>query len=1079
MEELKGQKLTPSQFYKMRRPEYFSDSENSYDIQLPREQLAYEFSQITKNQKQDDFETFCRKLAEKFITPNIVPQVGPAGGGDGKTDFETYPVSTDISDRWFVPENGWEKDEKWAFAISAKEDWKNKVKSDVEKIVNTGRDYTRVYFMTNQFPSSKKKKETQDELIVEFKVDVVILDGEWILEKVYNSNLIELAVDSLHLSNVYKNKKVTPGQKDVNREKKLNELEEKINKPGRYFEYDYQLVEDALEAAILTRMLEKPRDEVEGKFDRASRFCNKVNSNKQWVRLRYQRAWTYVHWYDDYASFVEEFLEFKKFISEESNIYELELYLNLINITKGISAANVCDLEKFGLNIENEKNTLNQILDTITKNEDRPVAAIIAKTFKAFGGFLDANSNDEDASPFFSELSNYFNAGSNYKDYPFEKFKELITEMGDRFPDTAEYDRLIDTIASIEGRRVSEINAGKIFLKRGVQKLEAKFYKESIIYFGKAVLKLTKEESEDGMYLALRGLSDAYSSMGLLWASNACLTAAISIPARIWYQKGIIDKRIAYCARKLLSNELIIGRIPSFLSWWELLEVVSKQLDHVDPAEEKSFFDMIDGCLAVRVINTDTKKDHLFTSIPALFEQNGLWLSQNASLYKLGYTELIIDDYKSSNINNESELDQYFEMVSQQPFTHQMLHDTNFLSENEIVLSSTILGTKFNFHFKKEKELLLAAETLLAFFESFLATSLTDLFPTTEVINFKVVRNLEIQHIKFFSDQHPGEIVVEINDLNVQAGSGRDLRRVMLDLAGEVIGKNFVMEDAKLYFENLFKTEEINERLSFVLEHRRFVGFVLGKDPKIFFDDWTRERSVKEYPLKRAVPVSFQRSESRKDPDEGNAKPKLDEVRHDKRKVFSVIDTITWDQAGWKGLGFFADGSGLGICFAFEKGELGKKIFSDWIHKFGNEDKLEEIKLTIIRGVNRSNPFWYRVHISSDLDRGSMRSGDVAVSTSRIHEMNAESSYNLENLINGFKYFKQYRFCPAQFREDGQLEPFIDISIIKRSLFVKEAWQIWEHDLDAVVIRKGDTPIIPKEVKDAPVLKVLERKNHP
>ncbi len=63
----------------------------------------------------------------------MIPQVGPTGGGDGKTDSETYPVSPSISDRWFVPENGWNKNEKWAFAISAKEAWKGKAKGDIKK----------------------------------------------------------------------------------------------------------------------------------------------------------------------------------------------------------------------------------------------------------------------------------------------------------------------------------------------------------------------------------------------------------------------------------------------------------------------------------------------------------------------------------------------------------------------------------------------------------------------------------------------------------------------------------------------------------------------------------------------------------------------------------------------------------------------------------------------------------------------------------------------------------------------------------------------------------------------------------
>lgn len=171
---------TPSEFYRKIRPEYFSDSEKIYEVKLPREHFAYELSQISTNQKQDAFETLGRRLAEKFISPNLIPQVGPTGGGDGKTDSETYPVSEAISERWFIPENSWNKNENWAFAISAKQDWKSKIRSDVDKIVKTNRGYTKIFFITNQQIASKKKKETQDDLRKEYDIEIIILDGEWI-----------------------------------------------------------------------------------------------------------------------------------------------------------------------------------------------------------------------------------------------------------------------------------------------------------------------------------------------------------------------------------------------------------------------------------------------------------------------------------------------------------------------------------------------------------------------------------------------------------------------------------------------------------------------------------------------------------------------------------------------------------------------------------------------------------------------------------------------------------------------------------------------------------------------------------
>jgi len=1072
-------KVTPSEFYKMRRPEYFSDSETIYESQLLRKHLAYELNQITTNQKQDEFETLCRRLAEKFITPNLIPQVGPTGGGDGKTDSETYPVSESISDRWFVPENGWSKDEKWAFAISAKATWKSKAKGDVKKIVETGREYTKAYFMTNQTPSSKKKKDAQDEFEKEFNIEVVILDGEWILEKIYTNDLVDLAVDSLNLSSTFKNKKTSVGQNDAYRIKKLDELEEKISNSHRYFEYDFQLVEDALESAILSRMLEKSRYEVEGKFERAVRFCNKTNNKKQWLRIHYQKAWTYMNWYDDYSSFINEYKSLKEYISEDSNFLEVELYNNLFNLLRGLDASGNCDLLQFNINIEEEKTEFINLLNRLEKNKQKPSTSLIAGTYKSIQSLMDSISKGIDPKEHLVDLSQYLSKSKGHIDFPFDSFKTIIEELGSHFPNHQEFDNLIDCIASLSEKRNSELSAGETFLKRGGQKLFAGYNKESIVYFGKAVMKLAKEESQNGMYLSLIGLSQAYSAIGLIWASNNCLISASSIAFKSWYEKGVINERIYSCVKQLAINELFIGRLPSFLIWHELYQVISQQIEINEEGNDIPSSELMDACFAVRILNTDGVKDSLLSYLPDVFETRSLWLTQNACLYKLGHIDLILDDYKGIDIIDEKGLDAHFELVANQPFVNQMMHETNFLSGSEIKMSSTILGCKFNIVFNKDNELLLASETLLAFFESFLATSLTDVCPNTETINIKLIKNQNVEFINFSNNESSSEYIVEINEFNFSHKLHDGIWKAMLEFTSSLLATNFVMHDTKKHLEKLFAKEEIHERLSLVFEHRNFMVNILGDKSKYFFSDWIENKSTKEYPLKREKPISFELKEQEVKIEDSNSKFNPNNVAHDKRKVFSIIDTTIWDKAKWKGFGFFGDSSGLGIFIAYEDENAGKKIFDNWIKRFGNEDKGEQIKITIIKGVDKTNPFWYRVHISNNIDKKEFKSGGLFISASRFHEMNANTSTNLDNLINGFRVFKQYRLCPAKIIDikTGKIEPYFDKAILKRELHIKNAWEIGEHDLDNVVIKKGDSPIIPKSKKNAPVLKVLQSKN--
>jgi hypothetical protein len=62
----------------------------------------------------------------------------------------------------------------------------------------------------------------------------------------------------------------------------------------------------------------------------------------------------------------------------------------------------------------------------------------------------------------------------------------------------------------------------------------------------------------------------------------------------------------------------------------------------------------------------------------------------------------------------------------------------------------------------------------------------------------------------------------------------------------------------------------------------------------------------------------------------------------------------------------------------------------------------------------------------------------------------------------------------------GQVCPFnLYRAILKRSLFVKNAWEIGENDLGSAVINKDDSPVIPEGIVDLPVLKVLNKKNKP
>lgn len=1065
---------TPSQFYRNRRPEYFSDSKIESKVLLTKEQLAFEISQISTNQKHDSFENLCRRLAEKLITPNLIPQVGPTGGGDGKTDSETYPVSNYISDRWFISENKWNENENWAFAISAKKDWKPKVKSDVKKIIETNRGYTKTYFFSNQKIRSKDKKETQDLINERHGIELIILDAEWIIEKVYSNHLLNEVIDSLNLSSLHLEEKKI-GANDLERIEKLSEIEKTINTSDRTFEIDFQLVEDCLESAILSRMIELPKTEVIGKFERAKRFVNKLSSVQQKIRIHYQLAWTLINWYDDYKSFYEEFLIVKELVQNHPNLNNIEFYLNLSNILKTVSyiedAKNVLIVD-----IEKEESDFINFITKCTKNKEKPSTSLLAKFHLSFFQLRQNIENGISVSDELIKLKEYFKLSAKHLDIPFEQLKEFINIYDKILPDNEDYDDLILVIAELESTRVSELSSGKIYLNRGTTKLKNDLNKQSLVFFGKAVRKLAKEETQDEFYFCLMLLSEAYSNLGLYWAANNCVISAINIYINEFFTKGIINKRLYRSVEQILKNETILGRIPVLLTWYELFKVIKQYFESEVNLENEEIpiENLIDGCLSTRLLNTHYDNFKELTDLPDILNKNDLWLSSDSALYLLGYEEIIETNVTKSPSFIRENFNKFYNTLANQPFVEQMAFDTNFLNKDEITSYTRILGIKLIINSKNDLQLLILSETIFAYLESYLATAFKDAFPLSE----KIILNVKYDKIdKFFKINQESKNSFNLVIKQDYDYESKDISDLMNELVPLTIGSNYLFKDYKDFFENLYKNDEVHERLALIIEHKNFLTNTLTSKPKFFLINWIKENNT-NYPLKRiSNPIIISNTDLKGDKKE---KPDFNSVTHKNMIAETVIDTDLWDKAKWKAFGFVRMPlpTPFGVMLAFENEQALKKIFENWIKEYGKVDKEETISISIIKGIRKDNPYWYKVLVSKNIRNKQIENGNFISLSSRFHRMEPTTSINLDNLTNGYKYFKKYILMPAYVDKNSKMKPYPELGILKTKLKIINAWEIGIHDPESVVITEDDKPIIPDNIENAPILELLkENKN--
>lgn len=283
-----------------RHPELFSDSSLKTELIVTREVLSYHLETLTNQKDESTFEAFALRLCEKFISPNLRPQTGPIGGGDGKTDSETYPVSEVIAARWFVPDPAGAK-ERWAFAFSAMKDWKKKVRADVKSIVGTRRDFSRIYFVTNQFAPAKDSAALQDALEEKYGVPVTILDRTWLLDRIFKHHSMDIAVEVLGVGKGTEKESKQIGPKDFKRVADLEALDTAIADGSKYIDNPHALADDCLKTALLARSLERSRLEVEGRFERATRIANQYGLKRKELIAVYDWAWTAYFWFEDGA----------------------------------------------------------------------------------------------------------------------------------------------------------------------------------------------------------------------------------------------------------------------------------------------------------------------------------------------------------------------------------------------------------------------------------------------------------------------------------------------------------------------------------------------------------------------------------------------------------------------------------------------------------------------------------------------------------------------------------------------------------------------------------------------------------
>jgi hypothetical protein len=509
------------------RPEYYSDTADRTTYQLDAPTLEYHLDTITARNQTHEFEIFCRKLCERTICPNLKPATGPEGGGDSKADTETIPIADEIATLFYVGEPNAGR-ERWAFAFSAKRKWTGKVRSDVAGIVATHRRYQKIYCITARFARAKDRSRLEDELTKQHGANVIILDRTWIVEQVIDGDRKDLAFNYLGVGQEIADTRRL-GPSDYSRAQQLDDIERLLSDPQAFAGMKLQRVTEALVAAKLSRNLERPRTETDGRFARAIRLAEAEGTYRQRLEANYELIWTGFWWFDDISLLNTSYDTFETLALETDHARNLEFLCNLAQLLFNavIHGHLTADEAKLAERIAR----LNHRLDVMAKDAKRPNNALEARTSLLVIRVNQALIDRDPAAlaalwPKFSEV---LEQAKGLGEFPADRLIQMIEVFGNVAANDPGYANLVDQLSAFVSERTSEAQGALVLLKRAQQLgFEDRF--EMIRLLGRAGHQLTKKEYTGSLIEAMQLLSLAYRSAGLLWAARAsCIFAIASI----------------------------------------------------------------------------------------------------------------------------------------------------------------------------------------------------------------------------------------------------------------------------------------------------------------------------------------------------------------------------------------------------------------------------------------------------------------------------------------------------------------------------------------------------------------------
>ena len=1067
-----------NEFFREQHPEQFSDSKIVKRGYLDRPFLEYHLSTISSRSMEKPFEIFCKRILEAEVCPNLITQTGPTGGGDSKVDTETFPVSEKLAQTWYYGFSNKASSERWAFAISSKKEWKSKCKSDIAKIVETqknGRGYTKIFFISNQFIADKKRAETEDELRTQYGIDIRIFDRNWLLDQALKSiDNKRITCESLELSENLIDEQLT-GSNDYKRKQTLAGIENKLSKISQY--KPSEIVSAAHESIVIARELEVSKDTMLGLIDRYIRLTKEYGTRKDKADALYESAWTIHWWYTDLHKYYDYYVEFEKYAMEENSLYLFEKLITLwINLYALVLQENAdVDTNKHVDNIKS-------LYHHLTCDPNRPNTILAAKTaFQMVRPFIGDQIDD-----IVTSYIEIVRESENSLEVDISNIYRVVTELP-IYQEARNYDELFDCLLERLSNEKKRAQASEMLIMRGRQLIDDSPY-QALEYYSRAVYGLFNEENKDLLMQAVYEMAFSFEKIGMIWAARSYYIFALAYSINRFINRGEITTDFYYSSNRLKWLELKLGRVVYSIEM-HVLEGVAESL-YPDAVGEDDQFDVL---VSLFIFKSSFEKIHELVRLPRYLEDRGLPLSAIACRYELGYYD---EELLNSCNGDKDQYDQYVREWVDQPSMDKINENPWYGFESLSTLKTRIMGCSISVKSPREPYYVEFASSVLASIECFLGTgfskgliSIASTFDITIEAGEKENFFIDID----YSHREPDKMTVILSRISEKEDYGK-AQKIYAEKITQII--SIVTAVMLRYNEDFEKLKQLIEDEQVFTRTLLFAGSLFNWFSTIGEETCSFDYLMQEYepePLvaitKRTTHINKQTVDAdvpgnkRIEFDRNEEWPDFSNTGNDKIITDGVINNALWDVSNWKGVAYYTMPALPPILALVFENESGLQIFDRWIAQIGDEDKEDIIGIRIIKDVNGSNPYWYRIGIGRNmLQNDELKEEGVFVSLTRLHTMEAKNDSNVKMFEEVLKHHNCYYICPA-IAINGKLanlKTYFDKKIKKdvSSIKVIHAYEVDEQDfLAESSITMGDTPILPEHTDLYDIERIIMRKN--